>query len=352
LLVSHLDRKRFAPTVLSLKDQGEWADRIRDSGVPVIELRRRRRLELSRLWGLWRTIRDVRPDLLVTWMYPASIWGRLVALPAGVPHLIACERAGDFYGRLHLWLERLLARHTDFVVFNSRYNEERMKKALGRTRTRTIYNVLELPRVDPAAGRDLLRRLGVPPLAALVGMVASLHPRKDHDLFLEIAAWLSSRPDVHFLIIGGGSERQRLEREVARLGLGRRVTFTGFVEDPLPLMACLRVKVLTSAIEGMANVLMEAMALGVPCVVSAAGANPELITDGVEGFVIRERDPAAYAERIGALLDNPERWVAASRAARCRVTDGTFSAQTVVRAYEDLFAEVLAGGATSRRGSS
>jgi glycosyltransferase involved in cell wall biosynthesis len=352
LLVSHLDRERFSPTVLSLKHGGEWAEGIRASGVPVIELRRRRRFELSRLWGLWRAIRGVRPDLVITWMYPANIWGRLVALAAGVPHLIACARTGAFYSSLHRWLEKRLAPYTDFVVFNSRYNEERMGKALRRARTRTIYNVLELPPVDPAQGRHFLSSLGVAPRAALVGMVASLLPLKDYDLFLEAASRLASRPDVHFLIVGRGSERERLEREVERLGLAGRVTFTGFVEERLPLIASLRVKVLTSAIEGMANVLMEAMALGVPCVVSAAGANPELITDGIEGFVIRERDPGAYADRISALLDSPERWEAASRAARRRMHSGEFSVDRIVRAYEDLFAEALAGGASRRRVSS
>ena len=320
--------------------------------MPVIELRRRRRFELSRLWGLWRAIRSVRPGLVVTWMYPANIWGRLVALAAGVPHLIACDRAGIFYSSLHRWLEKHLAPCTDFVVFNSRYNEERVGKALRRARTRTIYNVLELPPVDPAEGRHLLSSLGVPPRAALVGMVASLLPLKDHGLFLEAASRLSSRPDVHFLIVGGGSECQRLEQEAVRLGLGRRVTFTGFVEDPLPLIACLRVMVLTSITEGMPNVLMEALALGVPCVVSAAGANPELITDGIEGFVIRERDPGAYAERIGALLDSQERWETASQACRRRMHSGEFSVNRIVRAYEDLFKEALAGGVARRPGSS
>jgi len=326
--------------VVSLKHGGEWAEEIRRCGIPVVELHRCRRFQPSRLLGLWRAIRSFRPRLLVTFMFTASTYGRILALLGGVPHRVCCERGGDLKTPGRVCVERLLARVTDAVVYNSKRNEASGKASGIRARTLTIYNGVELTPPNPAEGDRLLRHLGVPPGATLVGKVGQLHPRKDYPLFLEVAKRLAARPDLHFLIIGDGPERGRLERGVETLGLAGRVTFTGQLADPLPLVARLRVKLVTSLREGMSNALMEAMALGVPCVVSAAGANDELITDGVEGYVVKDRDPAIFARQVGALLDDPLLWQRLSENARRRAA-GQLSVTRMVHSYEELFTQIL-----------
>jgi len=240
------------------------------------------------------------------------------------------------------WVERALARFTDAVVFNSKRNEAECRMAGLHARTLTIYNGVEVVETTPASAEQILKHFGVPTGATLVGKIAQLHPRKDFPLFLRVAQQLAKRPGLHFLIIGDGPERARLEREVEARGLRGRVTFTGRLADPLPLIARLKVKLLTSLREGMSNALLEALALGVPCVVSAAGANGELISNGVEGYVVEGRDPAPFAHRVELLLDDPSLWQRMSANARNRAAT-QFSVERMVRAYEALFTEVLSG---------
>lgn len=340
LLCSRLDKQRFLPAVVCLKHGGEWALRIRQAGVTVVELTRRHRFELSRLIGLWRAIRTFRPDLLVTMLFTANTYARLLSLAAGVPRRICCERGGDEKTPLRLWFERRLAAFTDAIVFNSRRNESAARAAGVRGRTLTIYNGVETPNVEHDVGWRILEDLGIPRNATLVGKVGRLHPRKGYDLFLALASILAARPDVHFLIIGDGPLRSWIEHQIEVRGLRGRVTLTGQLSDPLPPMACLRVMVMTSVREGMSNALMEAMALGVPCVVSAAGGSEELIADGVNGFVVPKRDPVAFARRVTELLDQPGLWERISATARERVAR-QFSVERMVRSYESLFDDIL-----------
>jgi glycosyltransferase involved in cell wall biosynthesis len=342
LLARALDRRRFLPTVVSLKHGGAWAERLRLDGVPVVELRRRRRFELSRLLGLWRTLRQVRPHLVVTLMFTANAYGRLLGLLAGAPRVISCERGGDVKTRVRIWIERALAPFTAAIVYNSRLNQEAAAGYRLRAPQLTIPNGAEIRAARPEVGRRILSGLSVPERARLIGAVARLHPGKGLDLFLDTARLLSHRPDLHFLVVGDGVERDRLQTRVAGMGLRDRFTFTGHLADPLPVMACLHVLVHPSIRDGMPNTLMEAMSLGVPCVSSAAGGIRELITDGVDGFVIEERSPASYADRVAALLDDPALASRLGAAAAERVRRD-FSVPAMVRAYENLFEAVLRG---------
>jgi glycosyltransferase involved in cell wall biosynthesis len=234
----------------------------------------------------------------------------------------------------------VLAPFTDAIVFNAARSEARFRECGIAVRTCTIRNGVELPTANYEAGRALLRGLGVPDHVTLVGNVAQLDRRKNHELFLRMASLLVNQPSLHFVIVGDGPERGRLEGICKQLGLGSRVTFTGRLEDPIPVISCLRVKVLTSHLEGMPNSVMEAMALGVPCVVTSTGGNAELITDGVHGFVVAEPSPEALKTRVEQLLGNPQRWQAMSDAARHRIAS-EFSVDVMVQAYENLFSDII-----------
>jgi glycosyltransferase involved in cell wall biosynthesis len=205
-----------------------------------------------------------------------------------------------------------------------------------------IPNGVELRSADEREGREILAAHGVPAGARLIGTVGRLEPGKGLDLFLETVRLLADRPDLHFIVVGEGRERARLQARAESLGLGPRVTFTGHLADPLPVMACQRAQVHPSLRDGLPNALMEAMSIGVPCVASDAGGNRELISDGVEGFVIGSRDPALYAARVSALLDDPPLAARMSSAAIERMRRD-FSVQAMVRAYEDVFERVLRG---------
>ncbi|WP_422058288.1 glycosyltransferase [Sphingomonas sp.] len=137
----------------------------------------------------------------------------------------------------------------------------------------------------------------------LVASVGALIPRKGHEIVIEAVAAL---PGVRLMIAGEGPERPKLAAQIARLGVGDRVTLLGSVaHGELPgLLAAADVMALASSSEGLANAWVEALASGTPVVIPDAGGARELVTAPAHGRIVA-RTAAAFAEAIGALLAAP-----------------------------------------------
>jgi L-malate glycosyltransferase len=133
--------------------------------------------------------------------------------------------------------------------------------------------------------------------------VGRLAPIKRVDLFLEAVAEAARRlPRLSAVVVGDGAERAGLEALARRLGLEERVRFAGHQLDVAPWLARARALVLTSDSEGLPLSVMEAMTAGLPVIASHVGDLPDLVEDGVNGFLVRERTPEAFADRIVQLL--------------------------------------------------
>jgi glycosyltransferase involved in cell wall biosynthesis len=147
----------------------------------------------------------------------------------------------------------------------------------------------------------------------LVGRLAVI---KRIDLFLRAVGLVAKRvPTVTAVVVGDGPLRGPLERLSRELGIQDRVSFAGHQSKVEDWLRRARVFVLTSDSEGLALSVMEAMASGLPAVVSDVGDLGDLVVDGVNGHLVTERSPEAFAERIVELLTDEARRVAMSRAA-------------------------------------
>jgi glycosyltransferase involved in cell wall biosynthesis len=141
-----------------------------------------------------------------------------------------------------------------------------------------------------------------PPTEDLV-FVGRLSPIKRVDLFLQAVAMAAARlPRLSAVVVGDGAERARLEALRESLGLEHTVRFVGVQVDVGPWLARARALVLTSDSEGLPLSVMEAMTAGLPVIASHVGDLPDLVEDGVNGFLVRERTAEAFADRIVALL--------------------------------------------------
>lgn len=148
-------------------------------------------------------------------------------------------------------------------------------------------------------------------------LVARLVPIKSIDIFVRAIAELAAvRPATTAAIVGDGPLREPLERLARELGVADRITFAGQQRDVHEWLRRSRIFVLTSQSEGLALSLMEAMTCGLPGVVSHVGDLSDLVTDGVNGFLVSEREPRAFAARLAEILDDPARYRAFAQAAR------------------------------------
>jgi glycosyltransferase involved in cell wall biosynthesis len=185
-----------------------------------------------------------------------------------------------------------------------------------------IYQGVDMTRYSAGSGDpSVAAALGIPGSAKVVGIVANYRPVKDLPLFLRAAGIIASQvPDAAFLLVGTGELHGELQGLAKDLGIGERVFFSngrGQVPDYLRRMC---IGALSSESEGFSNAILECMAAGLPVVATEVGGAAEAIEHGETGFLIRQRDPAAFAAPIVELLQDEERRTAMGWRAldRCR----------------------------------
>lgn len=174
----------------------------------------------------------------------------------------------------------------------------------------------------------------------VVGHVSNFRPLKRIDRVVEVFARVAATRDALLLLVGDGPERPAAERWVLERGLGDRVRFVGAREEVAPWVRECAVFLLPSETESFGLAALEALASGVPVVAHATGGLPEVVRDGVTGFLVAPGDVEALAARLGALLDDPARRGAMGRAARADAVE-RFDREPLVDRWERLYARAL-----------
>ena len=352
-LVSRMERPAFQNIVVSLQDPGTLGKRINSLGIPVVTLGMRRGvpnpLPVLRLLSL---LRQERPQILQTWLYHADLLGLVTGKIARVPAVIwnlQCSDIRQDRGSPGLSLIirglRKLSHLPEAILVNSmRGRLDHERQGYHPVRWVFIPNGFDVDLFSPAlTGSSQLRRsLGLPPKAPLIGFVARFHPMKDHANFLEAAGHLHRlRPEVHFVLVGRGIDEKNsfLMARINSLGLAGQVHLLGERPDIPAITNILDLATSASAYgEGFPGVVGEAMACGVPCVVTDVGDSAYLV--GETGRVVPPASPMALAaawQEILSLPDNERQ--ALGKAARQRVV-ANFSLDKVVKQYEELYEEL------------
>lgn len=311
-------------------------------------------LALARMVGL---VRALRPHVVHTHMAKAGTVGRLAAKLCRVPLVVHTYHGHVFHGyfgpkktRLLLTIERALARLTDrIVVVGDRQQEEIVEtyRVAPRAKVTSIPLGLELePFLDAEQYRGALRaELGIASETPLIGIVARLVPIKAHEDFFEAVRRVHAViPGAQFLVIGDGERRSELEALAGRLGVGSVTRFLGWRRDLREVYADLDVVVLSSHNEGSPVVLIEALAAARPVVSTAVGGVPEVVLDGQTGVTTPSRDPAALADGVLALLEDPERGRALGQAGRAHVYPRYSNRRLVTDVRELYLRELSASG--------
>ncbi len=183
------------------------------------------------------------------------------------------------------------------------------------------------------------RRLGLDPSAYVIGTVGNLTPKKDHDTLLHaFREFRHRRPDAHLVIVGSGPREAHLRSLADDLGVTRALTLTGIRDDVPLLLPAFDQFVMSSLHEGLSIAVIEAMAAGLPTVVTSVGGLPELVTDGREGLLVKPRHPLAMSRAWLVLAQDEELRDRCAAAARRRAVD--FDIQTaadrLAAAYREL----------------
>jgi glycosyltransferase involved in cell wall biosynthesis len=346
---------RWQSMVVSLKDEGMIGPSIVKLGVPVECLRLRPSApNPGRFLSLLSLTRRFRPQVIQGWMPHGNLAASLTQFGSrvGAPviwnvrmSLDAVE--GEKLTTLGLIrLGAFLSRYPAAIVYNSVTGARQHEKFGYRgAQTAVISNGFDCDvfRPDEGAHSRICEQLGLESSAILIGLVARLHPMKDHFGFLQAASLVSAlHPESRFLLVGKGlaESESPLIKQIRQLNLTGRVLLLGERTDTPRLTAALDIACSSSAWgEGFSNAIGEAMACGVPCVVTDVGDSAYLVGD--TGVAVPPRNPEALAHTIGQLIEaGPAKRKGLGMAARRRI-DSEFSLPRTARRYEDLYKECL-----------
>ena len=335
--------------VISLMGEGTHGSTLRSAGVELHCLDMRNGLSffpvLLRLAAIFRRL---KPNVLMTWLYHADLVGTLAAMIAGLSmrRVIWNVRCSDMNLAHYAATTRIatiaLARLSRFpacVAANSKAGQ-RAHSGMGYRPRKWIYlpNGFDLDVWRPDEGdREAVRNeLKLAPGILAIAMIARVDPQKDHGTFLAAAQYLVARhSNLRFVLIGKGTEALALPAAMAGqvIALGER-------QDVDLLLRGLDIVVLSSMTEGFPNVIGEAMATALPCVVTDVGESAELV--GETGLVTPARDPTALAEAIMKMVsESPEARQARGARARERIR-ANFSIDRIANLYKATWLSVAA----------
>jgi len=342
LLATGLPKSEFDVSVVVLTRSGPYEETLRDARVPVTVLGKRWRFDPRVLWRLKRIIRDVRPDILHTWLFAGNAYGRMAVGKTKRPKVIVSERCVDRWkSGWQLWLDRRQRAKTDRLIANSNSVAEfyRERQFPGE-RIVVIPNGVDVCESPASERDDILSEFDIPAGARVVGYVGRLAKQKRvHDLIWAMQLLRQLTDDVYFLVVGDGPERTRAEKLARHFGCDHLVRFTGQREDAVRLIAAMNIFWLASDFEGQSNSLMEAMAAGVPTVVSDIGPNRELVVDGETGFLVKVGDSVGFAQFADRILADSDLSKRLGESARKRMQK-EFSIEKMVNAHAALYRDI------------
>lgn len=319
-------------------------------GIPIVDLGKSGRWDVAGfLARVRRAVAAVRPDTVYSFLGTANIVAAALRPVLPRHRLVWSIRASDMDPARYDWVFRLnyalecaLSRSVDLIISNSHAGKAfAAGHGFPRERIEVVPNGIDTERFrpDPAARAAMRGEWRLGPGDVAVGVLARLDPMKDHPNFLRAAAAIAQqRPDLVFLCIGEGPEEAALRRLAAELGVGECVRFTGRTTDPVGALNALDIACSSSSFgEGFSNAVGEAMACGLPCVVTDVGDSARLVGDA--GRVVPRRDPEALAAALRAEAEALGSGRGA--AARARIVEN-FSLDAMVERTLDLLAPTAA----------
>lgn len=356
---------RYDVTLLTGIDdgpEGDLHDTARAQGVrleiePLLVRPIRPITDLRAFLRLRSYMRDGKFDIVHTHSSKAGILGRMAARSARVPIIVHTLHSLVFHeyekawkNTLYIALKKLCAPWThSFISVNQKTLDGALAQGIGTPEKHIkIFSGMDLaPFLDVAASLSPAQakaKAGIPETALVVGKVARLFPLKGHDLFMEAAAKIAAeRPDVHFLLVGGGILRDALEAQAKRLGILDRVHFSGLVrpEQVPALIQAMDVVIHSSLREGIARVIPQAGAVGKPVVTFDMDGAPEVIQNGVSGYLAPPQDTTEMARRVVELLSSEAERERMGREGQ-KFAKENYSAELMVARINAVYEKLLA----------
>jgi glycosyltransferase involved in cell wall biosynthesis len=314
-LVSNLDRSKYNVKFIALRGT-PWLLQHKSLLQCEVKYFDYDGLNQKNIWNLFEfikicyEIKKIKPDIAIMFFPTSYILGVLAAKLAGVKKIISTRRdLGLWLNKWNNFLFRFVNRYVDGIITNAFEIKNLVieKEKFPKEKVTVIYNGIDnfYAKIALSDINNLKEQLGINPQGNIVGLVAGLRPMKRLHTFIKAARRvLDKKGDIFFIIIGDGPLREELESMVDSMKLSCNFLFAGWQNPILPYVSLFDIGVNCSANEGFSNAIMEYMNFGIPCIVSRAGGNGELIKDNYNGYLFELDNERELADKIIYLLEN------------------------------------------------
>lgn len=352
-LVKGLDAHEFESHVIMPDDGGHVGEAdFNELGAPLYRFRLDASFNLSEFLRLRRFVRGRHFDLVHVHGARAALWGRLAACGPGRPrivfgvHGLSIVHYSGLKRTLLVGLERVLRSTTDVTLCDSNVERDDVLKWKIATpaKTRVIWNGIDLDRLripprDRATARTRLQLADNMPTVVTICRLNK--PRDFETLLAGMAQIVQAQPLTRLLIVGDGPLRSQVEALITQHRLTDQVRLLGLVRDVGEVLAAADMALLiTAGWEGLPLSALEAMAMGLPLIISDVGGNREAVMNGETGYVIPPQDVAAFVTAALALLNDPAQAHRMGEVGARRVQQ-QFSLQRMTGQVADVYRELL-----------
>jgi len=341
-IVTRLNRERWDPVVYSLTGSGPLVEPLQQAGISTETLQARSAWDARIIWHLAQKFKAQKPVLLQTFLFHANLAGRIAARLAHIPHVVSGIRVSEKRRNGHLLLDRLTNRLVELNVCVSQSVADFSIQTghLPADKVTVVPNGVEFERFAHARPAEL-SVWKIPADAKVILSVGRLDPQKaPGDLLSAFLAFAKQAPEFHLLFVGDGPLRSTLEERAASSACASQIHFAGWQPQIPELMQAADCLVLSSLWEGMPNVVLEAMAAGLPVISTHVDGIGELIQSGEQGTIIEIGSMAQLRQALTDFRTSPTQFLKMAENAQSLV-EQEFTWESIAQKYDQIYSQLL-----------
>ena len=297
--------------------------------------------DMTTVHKLYNIFKDEKIDILHTHaVLSARLAGKLAGIKAIVhtKHCIDAVRTG-WKKTAGVILNKYLSNKV--IAVSHAVCKNLIDSGLPANMIETIYGAVpETVKLNQMQIQQIKQKWGIRPDDIVIGIVARFAEVKGQKYFVEAAGLLADFKNIKFIMVGIGPTEKQLRELVNNLNLEKSVIFAGYVEKVYEIYNILDINVISSISEALCLSLIEGMYIEKPCVGSDTGGIPEVIQDGVNGFLVPKADSKALADKMRILVENPELRNEMGKRGK-QIAESKFDIKTMTRKIENLYRDLI-----------
>lgn len=304
-------QKYHENSVCCVRGRGPIGKQLEENGVSVHYLEFRSATDFAVIYRFYQVIREFQPDILVTYLIHADLYGRVLGRLFGIKKIVSSKRGLLLQWEWLSFFDRL-TKHlvTHYLVQTEKAKKEWMKKLhlFDEKRFTIIPNGIDTDQFQiDIDNRGKKSSLGLSDSSFVITSIGRLRRKKGHEYLLRAFENIfDEEKNLILLLVGDGEREDALKKQVTNYKSKSAIKFLGNRTDIPEILAITDIFALPTEGEGMSNAIIEAMAAGVPIITTDIEENRELIKDGVTGILFQKNDVRALSEKLRSLQPDPE----------------------------------------------